>query len=111
MAGEMSVYRTNGLGLSRREVRQVGSQLAAIEVQGQLDLARIDREASLQAARVHSVAFVGKLALHAAAMVSETEQQLARVVPEAQGRLAAIGDLTAMSLAQVVTDTVGKVNR
>jgi len=65
----------------------------------------------VQVARVQGLAYVGKQALHSAAMVSETEQQLCRLVPEAAGRLTAIADITALGLAEIVTDTVRRVSR
>ena len=74
-------------------------------------MAQIEQRADVQAARVQGVAYVGRQALRAAAMVSETEQQLARMVPEASGRLAAIADITALGLAEIVTDTVRRVSR
>ncbi|MDQ5819901.1 MAG: hypothetical protein M3540_00475 [Actinomycetota bacterium] len=38
-------------------------------------------------------------------MVSEIEQQLCQLAPEAAGRLTAIGDITALGLAEIVADT------
>jgi hypothetical protein len=76
-----------------------------------MKLAQIEQQADVQTARVQGVAYVGRQALHAAAMVSETEQQLARMIPEASGRLAAIADITALGLAEIVTDTVRRVSK
>ncbi len=76
-----------------------------------MSLARVEAAADVQTARVQGVAYVGRQALHAAAMVSETEQQLCRMVPEAAGRLGAIADITALGLAEIVTNTVRVVSR
>lgn len=94
-----------------RENRQLGRELSRIDGNSRVGLAHIEQAADMQAARVHSLGYVGKQALHAAAMVSETEQQLCRLVPEAADRLTAIGDITTLGLAEIVTDTVRRVSR
>jgi len=97
--------------LGGREHRQIGRELSRIDGTRRIELARVEQAAELQTARVHSLGFVGKQALHAAAMVSEVEQQLCRLVPEASGRLTAIADITALGLAEIVTDTVRRVSK
>jgi hypothetical protein len=94
-----------------RDNRQVGRELARLDAQARLSLAGIERTADVQAGRVQSLAYVGKQAMHAVVMVSEVEQQLCRLVPEAAGRLSAIGDITALGLAEIVTDTARQVSR
>jgi hypothetical protein len=100
------LVRTSG---GFREDRRVGRELAKLDAQSRLALAHVEASADVQVARVHRLAYVGKQALHAAALVSEVEQQLCRVVPEASGRLTAIGDITALGLAEIVTDSVRQV--
>ena len=41
--------------------------------------------------------------------LSQLEQQLAGLVPMATGRLQALGDMAALGMADVVSDTVRKV--
>jgi len=98
-------------GLGGRDNRVVGRELARLDAQARMSLARVEGAANVQTARVQGVAYVGRQALHAAAMVSETEQQLCRMVPEAAGRLGAIADITALGLAEIVTETVRQVSR
>lgn len=96
---------------SGREDRQVGRELARLDAEARMSLARVEGAADVQTARVQGVAHVGRQALYAAAMITETEQQLCRTVPEAAGRLTAIADITALGLAEIVTDTVRQVSR
>lgn len=108
MNSEVSLYQGGGLS-SPRQARRMGRELERIDAGTQLGVARIDQATELQAARIGAVGYVGKRALHEVALVSQTEQQLAALVPIAAGRLQAIGDMTALSLADVVSDTIRKV--
>jgi hypothetical protein len=74
-----------------------------------LELARINQQADLQAERIAAVGYVGKRALHEVAMLSQLEVQLSCLVPSATPRLQGIGDLTALAMAEVVSETVRKV--
>jgi hypothetical protein len=96
-------------GLARREFRRVSRELVRMNGQGQLELARINQQADLQAERVSAVSYVGKRAMHEVAMVSQLEVQLSALVPAAIPRLQGIGDLTALAMADVVSETVRKV--
>jgi hypothetical protein len=58
-----------------------------------------------------AVGYVGKKAMQEVALISQLEQQLSTLVPLATSRLQAIGDITALSAAEIVSDTVRKVNR
>lgn len=98
-----------GGGLARRESRRVGRELARLDRSGQLELARITKEADLQAERVSAVAYVGTRAMYDVALVSQLEVQLSMLVPNAVPRLQGIGDLTALAVADVVSQTVRKV--
>lgn len=90
-------------------MRQAGRQLERLESQALVRSGQIDLEAQLQVARVQAVAYVGRQAMFGVAMISETEAQLGQTVPEARGRVAAIANLTAMGMAEVVADTTRKV--
>jgi hypothetical protein len=87
----------------------VGRELSRLNGRGRLELARIDQEAELQAERVSAVAYVGKRAMHEVTMVSQLELQLSAVVPAATPRLQGIADLTALAMADVLSETVRKV--
>lgn len=98
-----------GGGLARRESRLAGREIARMEGRGQVELARINQQADLQAERVAAVGYVGKQALHEMAMLSQLEGQLCQLVPHAAGRLQGLADLTALAMADVVTQTVRRV--
>lgn len=100
------VPRGGGFG---RESRRVGRELARMDGQGQLEIARVNQQADLQAERVSAVGYVGKRAMHEVAMVSQLEIQLSSLVPGAIPRLQGIADLTALAMADVVSETVRKV--
>jgi hypothetical protein len=101
--GDLVQY-SNGLVRGR-----VGRELARMNGQSQLELARIGLQADLQAERVSAVSYVGKRAMHEVSMLSQLEVQLAALVPAATPRLQGIGDLTALAMAEVVSETVRKV--
>jgi|SRR5581483_2938957 len=95
--------------LSSREAKGVGRELSRLDVQGRLALARIQQEGDLQVERIAAVAYVGRHALHEAAMLSQLEVQLSALVPSATPRLQGIGDITALAMADVVSETIRKV--
>jgi len=74
-----------------------------------LEIARIEAAADIQAVRADAVTYAGKRAMHDAALLTRLEQQLALMVPMASGRLQAIADITALALAEVVSDTLLQV--
>jgi hypothetical protein len=96
-------------GLARRESRAVGRELSRIDAQGQIELARIAQQADLQAERVAAVGYVTKRSLHEVAMLSQLEVQLAALVPTAAPRLQGLGDIGALAMADVVSETVRRV--
>lgn len=96
-------------GLAKRESRAVSRELSRLEGRGRLELARINQAADLQAERVAAVGYVGKRAMHEVAMLSQLEVQLSAVVPAATVRLQGLGDLTALAMAEVVSETVRRV--
>jgi hypothetical protein len=102
------VPRGNG-GLSNREARILGRDLARINNEGVVEAAEINKEAELQAERIRVLGYVTKTAMHEVTVLSQLEQQLAALVPSAAGRLQGIDDIGALAMADVVTDTVRKV--
>jgi len=95
--------------LAKRESRLVRRELSQMEGRGRVELARINQQADLQAERVSAVGYVGKRAMHEVALVSQLEIQFSTLVPAAMPRLQGIGDLTALAMADVVSETVRKV--
>jgi hypothetical protein len=98
-----------GGGLAKRESRALDRELSRLEGRGRLELARINQQADLQAERVAAVGYVGKRAMQEIALVSQLEVQLSALVPSAMPRLQGLGDLTALAMADVVSETVRKV--
>lgn len=98
-----------GGGLAKRESRQLARQLGRMDAQGLLELARINQQAELQAERIAGVGYVGKRAMHEVTMLSQLEVQLSELVPSAIPRLRALGDLVALDMAQVVSETVRRL--
>jgi hypothetical protein len=71
----------------------------------------VDGEAQVQEAIVQGVASVGASAMRSIAMVSQLEVQLGQLVPAAVSRLQAIGDITGLAMAEVVSQTAQRLNR
>ena len=95
--------------LASREAKSLGRDLSRLDGRGRLEMARINQEADLQAERLSALAYVGKRALHEVTLLSQLEIQLSALVPSATPRLQGIGDITALSMADVVAETVRKV--
>lgn len=98
-----------GGGLARRESRAVSRELSRLDGRGRVELARINQQADLQAERLAAVGYVGKRAMHEVTMLSQLEVQLSALVPSAIPRLQGLGDLTALAMADVVSETVRRV--
>lgn len=90
---------------------QAGRSIARIEANGSVRLVQLEMTAEIQAATADAVTYVGRRALQDVALLSSIEQQLALSVPAASGRLAAIADMTALALSEVVADTASKLRR
>lgn len=91
--------------------RGMSRTLSRIDADTEVSLAIVESKAEVQAAKTMAVSYVGKRAMHEVAMVSQLEQQLASVVPMATSRLQAIGDMVALAAAEVVAETLYRVNR
>ena len=102
---------TRNSTVTRRPSVITGRALARLDNQTELGIAEIEAKAELQVTRVMAVGYVGKKAMQEVALISQLEQQLSTLVPLATSRLQAIGDITALSAAEIVSDTVRKVNR
>lgn len=85
--------------------------LSRIDSDTDIALAIVESKAEIQASKASAIAYTGKRAMHEVAMISQLEQQLASVVPMATSRLQAIGDIVALSAAEVVAETLYRVNR
>ncbi|HJQ00850.1 MAG TPA: hypothetical protein VJ851_04560 [Jatrophihabitans sp.] len=62
-------------------------------------------------AKVDAVLTVGQRGMQGVALLSEFEQLLAQTIPLATARLQGLGDLTTLSVGQIVTDTVDALRR
>ena len=98
-----------GGGLARHELRSVGRELSRLDGRGRVEMARINQQADLQAERLAAVGYVGKRAMHEVTMLTQLEVQLSALVPSAMPRLQGLGDLTALAMADVVSETVRRV--
>lgn len=96
--------------VTRRSDRIVERHLTTIDARRAVALAELEAKAQIEAARVHAVGYVGQQALQAVAMVSQLEGQLAQICPMAVGRLQGIADLTALAVAQVVSDAHRRIS-
>lgn len=99
----LPIRTTTSLETKRRD-RILDRHLSTIDARKVVGLAELEAKAQLEAARVHAVGYVGQQALQSVAMVSQLEGQLAAICPMAVGRLQGIADLTALAVAQVVSD-------
>lgn len=103
----IEMYRSGALGVSR----SVGRVLSQVQGVRTIAVARVEARVDIQAAQIDGVAAAAQRAMQGVAFVSQIEQQLGQAVPIAVTRLQAIGDLAALSMGQVVTDTVTKLRR
>lgn len=104
------VDRIHSLG-GRAVGRRFGQELAKIQGRTDLDIAVIEGVADRQSAKVDAVGAVSQRAMQATAFLAQIEGQLGQAVPLAVSRLAAIGDLSALAMGMVVTDTVTRLRR
>ncbi|MDX6285910.1 MAG: hypothetical protein QOG53_1395 [Frankiales bacterium] len=91
--------------------RRRSRELAQLSDQTELCIAAVEARAEIEATKVDAVTYVGRRALYDVALLTQLEQQLAQMVPLAASRLQAVGDMTALALADLVASTVNKVNR
>jgi hypothetical protein len=92
-----------------RESRVTSRALARMESRQMLKQAQIQDEAELQVDRVQAVGYVGQQGMQVVALTSQMEANLATLVPMATSRLQAIGDLVALEVADVVSQTARRV--
>ena len=86
----VSLQRRTSKALSRL-AGETGLMLSATEARVEIETTVLD-----------GIATVGATAMRNVAMVSQMEQQLGQAVPLAVSRLQAIGDMTALGMAEVV---------
>ena len=97
--------------LTPRRMRGVGRELTTIDAHTEVVIAHVDAVSDVEAAKIDAVGTVGNRAMWVIADVSQTEQQLGQLVPIAVGRLQAIGDVTALTAAEIVADLGSKLRR
>lgn len=99
----------SGSFLDKREDRALSRLLTSLERSKAVGLARIEQQAQLEAAKAHAVGYVGSQAMQAIAMVSQMEGQLGQACPLAVTRLQGLADITALAMANVVSDAARKI--
>ncbi len=107
MAGNL-VPSNGSFGLSRDE-RSTNRALSRLRANTNVQIARLECAAEVEAVRVCAVGYVGKRALQEVTVLSQLEAQLATMCPMAVSRLQAIGDMTALAMADVVMDAVRRM--
>lgn len=103
----IEVYESSNRGVSRR----TGRALQHMGDHTSVQIARVESRADIQTAQVDAVAAVTQRAMQGVAFISQMEGQLGQAVPLAVTRLQAVGDLAALAMGQVITDTVTKLRR
>lgn len=93
------------------EARRISRGLSRLAVETGLAVAGIEAKAELDAAVIDGIAYVGQRAMQDIALLTQMEQQLATAVPLAASRLQAIGDMTALGMADVVAGTARRLGR
>ncbi|MDQ3576200.1 MAG: hypothetical protein M3443_01050 [Actinomycetota bacterium] len=93
----------------RSDSRQLSRALGTLDARSRMEAARIEAAAEVQALRTDAIGYVAKRGLVNAGMITKVEESLATLVPLASGRLAAIGDLAALAIADVVSDTARRM--
>jgi hypothetical protein len=93
--------------LASRQSRALGR----LDDRTDLAVAEIQANTDLQIARVQAVGYVAQQGMQVVAMASQMEANLATLVPAAVSRLQAIGDLMALEVADVVSQTVRRIGR
>lgn len=106
-----AIDRYQAAGPVSRAERFAGRAISRVDVDSAVELARLDAAAQAQTAKVQAITHVAGRALQDVALLSQMEQQLSTVVPMASGRLAAITDLTALALTEVIAESTTKMRK
>lgn len=93
------------------EARRISRGLSRLAVDTGLAVAGIEAKAEVDAAVIDGIAYVGQRAMQDVALLTQLEQQLATAVPLAASRLQAIGDMTALGMADVLAGTARRLGR
>jgi hypothetical protein len=99
-------YRPNPI-----EQRRVGRALERLAIETGLTIACIEAQAEEDAAVIDGIAYVSHRAKQHVALDTQQEQQLCMAVPMATDRLQAIGDIAALSMADVVAGSSRRMSR
>jgi len=91
--------------IPRREVREFKRSVARMDGHGLLEKARINQIAELQVDRVAAIGRVGKAAIYDVALVSQMKDAVSRMVPSASDLVQGMADVTALAMAEVVSQT------
>ncbi len=104
----MSIERYQGGGLVPSRTSRA---VARINSGADIGAAGINARAELEMVKLDGIAAVTAQAMHKVAMVSQLEQTLAQSVPHASGRLAALGDICALAMGDVVASAARRIGR
>jgi hypothetical protein len=108
----MSSMERYGSGMSSAmEVRRSDKALGRLAAETGLTLAAVQARAEIEAEKIEGIAHVGAVAQQRVALLTQMEQQLTQLVPLAASRLQAIGDLTALGMADVVATAGRRIAR
>lgn len=97
--------------METREDRSVSRSLARMNSRQLLRQTVIQHEADLQVERVQAIGYVGQQGMQVVAMTSQMEANLSTLVPAAVSRLQVIGDLISLEVADVISQTVRRINQ
>lgn len=102
-----NLERYTGGALPSRASRSI----RRIETNTSIENAVINSRAEIEMVKLDNVAAIAGQAMRDVALVSQLEQSLAQTVPHASGRLAAIADMSALSMSDVVANAARRISR
>lgn len=103
-----NIERYRGRGMMPSRSSRV---IARIETTTSIESAVINARAEIEMVKLDNVAAIAGQAMRDVALVSQLEQSLAQTVPHASGRLAAIADMSALSMSDVVANAARRISR
>lgn len=104
MSNQLQPYRPSAV-----EQYRTSKALSRLAGETGLVLAGTEARVEVENTILDGIATVGATAMRNVAMVSQLEQQLAQAVPLATSRLQAIGDMTALGMADVVSSAARRI--
>ncbi len=90
---------------------RVARQLARVNGGAAIESALLNAKADVELTKLEAIGAIAAMAQTQVAQLSRMETTLAQMVPEASGRIAAIGDVAAISMCEVVSNASRKISR